>query len=94
MNSKTKEMLISAAVAGLVSLATTAPVFAADDNAEAKGHCVGANSCKGKGACGGKGHECAGKNSCKGKGFLELTKADCDKLAAKNPKIKFEPAKM
>ncbi|PIR23001.1 MAG: hypothetical protein COV44_04570 [Deltaproteobacteria bacterium CG11_big_fil_rev_8_21_14_0_20_45_16] len=93
MKSKTKDMLISTAVAGLMSLTMSAPVLAADNAANAKGHCVGANSCKGKGACGGKGHECAGKNSCKGKGFLDLTKADCDKLAANNPKIKFEAAK-
>ena len=34
--------------------------------------------CKGKGACGGVGHECAAGNACKGQGWLSLTKPDCD----------------
>ena len=32
----------------------------------------GVNECKGKGACGGAGHDCAGKNECKGKGWVDV----------------------
>ena len=49
------------------------------------GECWGVNECKGKGACGGVGHECAGGNACKGQGWLSLTKPDCD---AKKGKFK------
>ena len=41
------------------------------------GECWGINACKGKGACGGPGHECAGQNTCKGKGWLKLSKEEC-----------------
>lgn len=47
--------------------------------------CEGANSCGGKGACGGATNECAGKNECKGKGFLKVTKEECE---AKGGKVK------
>ena len=47
------------------------------------GECWGANSCKGKGDCGGKGHTCAGMNSCKGKGWVKMTKDDCTKKKGK-----------
>ena len=46
--------------------------------ADKKGECWGVNECKGKGACGGVGHECAGGNACKGQGWLSLTKTACD----------------
>lgn len=91
MNKNTTKILLSAAVAGIVGsvLTTAAPAFAADNMQ--KGHCVGANSCKGHGGCSQPGvNDCAGKNSCKGKGFVEKTKAQCDKLAKKNKKIHFE----
>ena len=48
---------------------------------DAVGHCNGANACKGKGACKTAGNDCKGHNACKGKGFLEMTKAECDKIA-------------
>ncbi len=47
------------------------------------GECHGVNSCKGTGACGGKGNSCAGKNSCKGQGWLKLSKADCEAKSGK-----------
>ena len=37
------------------------------------GHCMGANACKGKSAC-------KGQNACKGKGFVEMSKAECEKI--------------
>jgi uncharacterized membrane protein len=64
-------------LAGAVSTSTSANTVIADD---AKGHCMGANACKGKGACKGASNACKGQNACKGKGFLEMTKAECDKI--------------
>ncbi|PIS11116.1 MAG: hypothetical protein COT73_05710 [Bdellovibrio sp. CG10_big_fil_rev_8_21_14_0_10_47_8] len=87
---------MKAAIAGLIGAAamTAAPAHAADD-ATVKGHCVGANACKGKGGCKQVNkNDCAGKNGCKGKGFVEMTKAECDAKAAKNKKIHFETAGM
>ena len=52
--------------------------------ADAKGHCVGANACKGQGACKGAGNACKGQNACKGKGFVEMTKAECSKVEGAN----------
>jgi len=73
---------IATAVAALI-FTVAVPVGPA--HADAKGKCIGANACKGKSDCGGK-DGCPGQNACKGKGFLELTKAECDKI----PGIKFE----
>lgn len=56
--------------------------------ADAKGHCVGANACKGQSACMTAKNSCAGQNSCKGQGFTETTAAECAKIEG----AKFEPA--
>jgi len=53
-----------------------------------KGRCVGANACKGQGACKTASNDCAGANACKGQGYLELTKEECDKIEGAT----FEPA--
>jgi uncharacterized membrane protein len=88
--------LLRAAIAGILgatAVSAASPAFAAADDA-AKGHCVGANSCKGKSGCAQKGHnDCAGKNGCGGKGFLETTKAECEALAMKDKKIHFVAVK-
>jgi len=84
MKMTSKKIFMTAALAGLMAVATAAK--AADDTTTApapsgdmmKGECHGVNACKGQGACGGEGHSCAGKNACKGQGWLEMTKADCD----------------
>jgi hypothetical protein len=68
-----------AAAAAALFLAGAAMTPAAHAEA-AKGHCVGANSCKGQGACKSASNACKGQNSCKGKGFLEMTKAECVKV--------------
>jgi len=47
---------------------------------EAKGRCVGANACKGQGACGSASNDCMTQNACKGKGFLRITKEECEKI--------------
>jgi hypothetical protein len=76
-----------AAATLILAGAAVAPISHAE---EAKGHCVGANACKGKGACKSASNDCKGHNACKGKGFLEMTKADCEKIQGAS----FEPAKM
>ncbi len=69
MNRRDFNMLMAAAVGGLVAGAAT-PAFASDPEGEkAKGHdCAGKNECKGQGGCKTGDNGCAGKNSCKGKG--------------------------
>ena len=96
---KTNQIALSAAVAGILSAGValhSVSAFAEDavTTAAQKGHCMGANSCGGKSACATAKNDCAGKNGCKGKGFLEKTKAECDAMAKKDKKIKFEAAKM
>ncbi len=66
--------LVTAALSGLLLAAGTAVSTAP----MTEGKCFGINACKGKGDCGGKGHDCAGKNSCKGKGWKKMTKAQCE----------------
>jgi len=68
---------IAVAVATLILTGALAPVPHAE---EAKGRCVGANACKGQGACGSASNNCMGQNACKGKGFLVMTKEECDKI--------------
>lgn len=79
--------LAAIAAAMLIAGTVVAPTVNAAE--EAKGHCVGANACKGKGACKTAGNACKGQNACKGKGFTESTAADCAKVEGG----KFEPAK-
>ena len=72
------------AVAALI-VAVDAPIGVVSAG-NAKGKCIGANACKGKSDCGGK-NGCPGQNACKGKGYLELTKAECNKI----PGTRFKP---
>ena len=86
-----------AAVAAALFLAGAVAAPVANAAEEAKGHCMGANACKGTGACKTAANACAGKNACKGTGFTEATKADCEAAAAANKdakvKISFEAKK-
>ena len=66
----------AAAALLIAGTAISAPMQTAAD--DAKGHCMGANACKGKSACKTADNACAGQNACKGKGFTEMTKAECD----------------
>jgi len=77
---------IAAAAAALIISGALAPAAQAAEGA--KGHCVGANACKGKSACKTAANDCAGKNDCKGKGFLAMTKEECDAVEGAT----FEPA--
>lgn len=79
---------IAAAAAALLiaGTAVSAPMQMA---AGEKGHCMGANACKGQSACKTAANACAGQNACKGKGFSEMTKEECEKVEG----AKFEPMK-
>ncbi len=78
MRSHVKGAIIATAVAGLfLAKGALAADEAGGEKKEAKVKCEGVNECKGKGACGGAGHDCAGENSCKGKGWVEMSAADC-----------------
>jgi hypothetical protein len=79
----------SIAVAAATLILAGAAVAPVSHAAEAKGHCVAANACKGQGACKSASNDCKGHNACKGKGFLAMTKEDCDKIQSAT----FEPAK-
>ncbi len=68
--------LVAAAVAQLVAgCVTTSPPKGSPSEI---GMCHGANTCRGQGACGGKGSSCAGRNACKGQGWVKLTRSECD----------------
>ena len=69
-----KGALVAGAVAGLFAAMTPATVKAADGD---KVHCMGINSCKGKGACKSATSSCKGMNDCKGKGWVESTEKEC-----------------
>jgi len=79
---------IAAAAAALLIAGTaiSAPIQMA---AGEKGHCMGANACKGQSACKTETNACGGHNACKGKGFTETTKEECEKIEG----AKFEPMK-
>jgi hypothetical protein len=85
-----------ATLAAALMLAGTVAAPAAEMAAdEAKGHCVGANACKGKSACKTATSACGGKNACKGQGFTEATAAECAKVeGAKFEAVKAEMKEM
>jgi hypothetical protein len=70
----------SIAVAAATLILAGAAVTPGSHAEEAKGHCVGANACKGQGACKSASNDCKGHNGCKGKGFIAMTKDECDKI--------------
>ncbi|HEY0179375.1 MAG TPA: hypothetical protein VGC30_07065 [Dokdonella sp.] len=73
--SKLTGIALATAVAGLFTLATASPAFAAD---EAKVKCEHSSACKGQGACKQASNSCKGQNACKGEGFtMQKSKADC-----------------
>lgn len=89
LNAKSGATIAAAAAALVVAGAATAPQAFAGD----KGHCVGANACKGHGACKTANNACAGKNACKGTGFIKATKEECDAMKKDFPDAKFEEPK-
>lgn len=79
-----KESIAQSTIRGVFALAASAALLTgcvtSGNSSTAStdmGECHGINSCKGQGACGGKGHSCAGKNSCKGQGWLKMNESTC-----------------
>lgn len=68
------------AAAAAIFVLTGAAIAPASHAGEAKGHCVGANACKGQSACKSASNACKGLNACKGKGFVEKTESECKKV--------------
>jgi hypothetical protein len=74
----TKNIILAAALVGVVSVAQAKDAAAASTAKAPQGECHGVNACKGKGDCGGKdGNGCKGTNACKGKGWVTLAEKDC-----------------
>lgn len=75
-----KELLLAAALTGLMSFGHAEEKTTAPAAKEVTGECSGVNACKGTGECGGKGHECAGKNECKGHGWVKKSEKQCKEM--------------
>jgi hypothetical protein len=76
MNKNTQKMLMGAAIAGMVGMATASSAFAFD--------CVGGNTCSNKSACK-TATSTKHKNSCKGQGMVKTKdEAACTALKEKN----------
>jgi hypothetical protein len=71
---------LAAVAAAMIIAGTVAAPITAGAAEEAKGHCMGANACKGKSACKTASNACKGQNGCKGEGFMEMTEAECAKI--------------
>lgn len=87
--SKLTGIALATAVAGLFTLASAAPAYAAD---EAKVKCEHSSSCKGHGACATAKNSCKGQNACKGEGFT-MQKDDAACKAAQDEAKKAEAKK-
>ncbi len=87
ISAKSGASIATIAAAMFLAGAVAAPIANAAE--EAKGHCMGANACKGTGACKTAKNACKGQNACKGTGFTATTAAECAKVEG----AKFEPAK-
>ena len=88
----TSKALMTAAIAGIMSVGTLGLATPAHAAKAEKGQCMGANACKGKSGCKTASNACKGQNGCKGKGFVETTEKKCNKMAKKNPAITFNKA--
>ena len=74
--SKLTGIALATAVAGLFTLASVAPAYAASDAAKVK--CEHSSSCKGQGACKQASNSCKGQNACKGQGYtMQPSDAAC-----------------
>jgi hypothetical protein len=78
ISTKSGTAIAAAAASLMIAGAIVAPAQSAEGD---RGACMGANACKGKGACKTANNACKGQNACKGKGFLEMTRAECEKIS-------------
>lgn len=78
MNIKTTTVSSLSLALAAAAMFATAPAAHAGTTAKAQmGHCLGANACKGHGACKSAANACKGKNACKGQGFTVATAKNC-----------------
>ncbi|TDJ44886.1 MAG: hypothetical protein E2O52_07510 [Gammaproteobacteria bacterium] len=82
-NRRNGVLLAAAAAALFVTVPTIVSAADGAQSAEATGHCVGGNSCKGQSECATANSSCKGQNSCKGTGYTVATEADCDAAGGK-----------
>ena len=79
MNNRAFTGAVLATAVGLMFLAK--PIMAQESpspSTQAQVKCLGANDCKGKGACKSAQNDCKGQNGCKGKGFVHTsTEKEC-----------------
>lgn len=84
MTTKISGTVLAAAAAALF---LAGPVVTAGTAQAADVKCIGANACKGQGACKSASNACKGQNACKGKGFtMTKSAADCAKAGGKPAK--------
>ena len=83
MNKGTKGAILASTVASLflatAALAQDSGMAASPSGSQmqaAKVKCIGANACKGQGACKSTQNDCKGQNACKGKGFVNTSSPD------------------
>lgn len=76
---KSVGMVLAAAVGSLIATSAVADSGASTtQSAEPSVKCMGANACKGQGACKTAANSCKGNNSCKGTGLImTASEADC-----------------
>jgi hypothetical protein len=78
----TKNLLVTAAVAGMLAVGANAQAKGKKAEGAKKGdkkvECHGVNECKGHGEChNADGSSCKGSNECKGKGWVSMTEKEC-----------------
>ncbi len=77
-NKKLTGVVVATAVAGLFLSGHAIAKEKTKSMKEAKVHCMGINSCKGKGMCKSDANGCKGENACKGKGWVGVkTEKEC-----------------
>jgi uncharacterized membrane protein len=79
-----QHVIAGATIAAAAAALLISGAFKAPSSHAAEGHCIGANACKGHGACKSASNACAGHNACKGQGFTDTTKDECNKVDGAN----------
>lgn len=91
VKSRINGLTLAAAAAALFAMA---PLSVSAAEGAAKGHCMGANGCKGQSACKTANSECKGHNACKGKGYTETSKEECAKAGGKFEEVSMKKDEM
>jgi uncharacterized membrane protein len=75
------------AITAAALIISGAPLIGAAHAEDAKGHCQGANACKGKGGCKTAKNDCKGHNGCKGQGWVSMTEDECKEAGGTFEKV-------